>query len=282
VVWHDDLSLARWVRPTHVRHCTADFLLPTVGEIVNDSSSTADIVSFARDKLGFAVEPSQLQFLTSRAKRGIVNCCRQWGKSTVMSIKAIHRALSVPGCLVLVAAPTERQSGLFLSKIESLAYPLGLRLHGDGYNKLSVQFPNGSRVVGLPGVDANIRGFSAVSMLIIDEASRVPDAMYKALRPMLAVGDGDLWLLSTPNGRLGFFYEEFEFGGDRWERIQVDVSACVDRISTAFLEDEQASMGAAWVRQEYFCEFVDSGGTVFAREIVEAAVDDEIEALVFG
>ena len=50
-----------------------------------------------------------------------------------------------------------------------------------------------------------MRGFSAVSLLMIDEAARVDDAVYKALRPMLAVGNGDLWLMSTPLGRRGFF-----------------------------------------------------------------------------
>ena len=241
-----------------------------------------DIVAFAREKLGFVVEESQLQFLTSRAKRGIVNCCRQFGKSTVMAIKALHRALTVPGCLVLVAAPTMRQSGLFLMKVERLAERMGLRLAGDGYNDLSLLFPNGSSIVGLPGKEGNIRGFAAVSMLIIDEASRVPDSMYKALRPMLAVESGDLWLLSTPNGRLGFFFETFEFGGERWERIKVDALQCGGRISADFLEDELASMGPAWVRQEYFCEFVESGGEMFSRVVVEGAMDDEVAPLVFN
>jgi hypothetical protein len=29
--------------------------------------------------------------------------------------------------------------------------------------------------------------------------------MYKSLRPTLAVGNGDLWLMSTPYGKRGFF-----------------------------------------------------------------------------
>ena len=240
-----------------------------------------DIVAFAREKLGFVVEESQVQFLTSRAKRGVVNCCRQWGKSTVMAVKALHRALTVPGCSVLVAAPTMRQSGLFLMKVDRLAERMGMRLSGDGYNDLSLLLPNGSSIVGLPGKEGNIRGFSAVSMLIIDEASRVPDSMYKALRPMLAVEGGDLWLLSTPNGRLGFFFEAFEFGGERWERIRVDALECGGRISADFLEDELAAMGPAWVRQEYFCEFVESGGEMFSRTIVEEAMDEDVEPMVF-
>jgi hypothetical protein len=36
--------------------------------------------------------------------------------------------------------------------------------------------------------------------MLIDEAARVSDEIYKAVRPMLAVGNGDLLMMSTPNG----------------------------------------------------------------------------------
>jgi hypothetical protein len=62
-----------------------------------------------------------------------------------------------------------------------------LQVKGDGDNEMSSQFPNGSRIVGLPGSEGTIRGFSAVSLLLVDEASRVPDELYLAVRPMLAV-----------------------------------------------------------------------------------------------
>ena len=58
-----------------------------------------------------------------------------------------------------------------------------------------------------------------MSLMLIDEAARAPDELYRAMRPSLAVGDGDLWLMSTPNGRRGFFWEEWEMGGPEWERI---------------------------------------------------------------
>jgi hypothetical protein len=69
----------------------------------------------------------------------------------------------------------------------------------------------------LPGVEDTVRGFSAVSLMLIDEAAPVNDDLYKTVRPMLAVGDGDLWLMSTPNGQRGFFYNEWMDGGDRWK-----------------------------------------------------------------
>jgi hypothetical protein len=62
--------------------------------------------------------------------------------------------------------------------------------------------------VGLPGTEATVRGCSAVSMMLIDEAAQVKDDLYDAVRPMLAVSDGDLWLMSAPRGRVGFFWRE--------------------------------------------------------------------------
>ena len=50
-------------------------------------------------------------------------------------------------------------------------------------------------MLGLPHNEATVRGFSKVSLMLIDEAARVDDRMYRAMRPVLAVGNGDLWLI---------------------------------------------------------------------------------------
>lgn len=173
----------------------------------------------------------------------------------------------------MVASPTERQSGEFLSKAEALLARTGVRPRGDGKNPLSLLLQNGSRIVGLPGTEGTVRGFSSVSLMVIDEAARVPDEVYKALRPMLAVEDGDLWLLSTPAGKQGFFYENWEHGGEEWERVTVRATEC-PRIRKEFLEEERQQMGNTWFEQEYLCEFVDSGRNLFRREVVRAALED--------
>jgi hypothetical protein len=116
-----------------------------------------------------------------------------------------------------------------------------MRVRGDGHNALSIAFPNGSRIVGLPENETTIRGFSDVSLLLIDEASRVADEIYRAMRPTLVVHEGDLWLMSTPNGRRGFFWDE-------WERISVPATEC-PRISERVLAEEKATAGKRWYRQ---------------------------------
>jgi len=233
-----------------------------------------DAVEFARKQLRFEPDDRQIEVLRSHSKRGILNCTRQWGKSTIAAAKAVHRAVTREKSLVLVASPTDRQSAELIRKASEMVATLGITPRGDGDNQTSLLFPNGSRIVGLPGMEATVRGFSAVSLLLIDEASRVDDAMYKALRPMLAVGQGDLWLMSTPCGKRGFFYECWEHdAADEWFRVSVRATECA-RISAEFLEGERRAVGAQWFAQEYMGEFVDNGMEVFGRDLVERAVDD--------
>jgi Terminase large subunit, T4likevirus-type, N-terminal len=236
-----------------------------------ESGGNGDVVEFARERLGFEADAKQALVLRG-GRRGIVNCTRQWGKSTVTAVKAVHRAHSAAGSLTLVLSPSGRQSGEFLRKAEEFVRRLGIRVRGDGDNELSIAFPNGSRIVGLPGNETTVRGFSAVSLMLIDEAARVEDELYRAMRPVLAVGDGDLWLMSTPNGKQGFFWEEWDHGAEEWERISVAAPEC-GRISERFLAEERAK-GDKWYRQEYLCCFVDMDGAVFPRELIDGAFED--------
>ena len=157
---------------------------------------------------------------------------------------------------------------------------LGMPVRGDGDNEMSLLLPNRSRIVGLPGNEATVRGFSAVSLLLVDEASRVEDELYRAVRPMLIVSDGALWLMSTPFGKRGFFYETWVNGGAEWERVQVKAGEC-PRIRKELLEEERRSLGDMWYRQEYECEFVDAVSGVFDRDLVEGAITREVKPLEF-
>jgi hypothetical protein len=238
-----------------------------------------DVAEWVRRRLGLEPDADQRRVLTSLKKHGILNCTRQWGKSTITAALAVHEAWSRKESLTLVVSPSGRQSGEFVRKAEGFARRLGIQAKGDGDNEISLLFPNDSRIIGLPGNEATIRGFSAVGLLVVDEAARVSEELYKAIRPMLAVSEGKLWLMSTPHGPQGFFYEAWTRGGEEWERIRVRAEEC-PRISREFLEGERASMGERYFRQEYGCEFVDGVSGVFERDVVERAITTEFAPLV--
>src|SRR5207253_1716558 len=114
-------------------------------------------------------------------KRIVLNCTRQWGKSTMAAVLAVHRLVTRPGSTILVVGPAGRQAGETVKKTGAFLAGMGIAIRGDGVNPGSKVLPNGSRIVPLPGMEGTTRGFSAVSMLIVEEAARLPDAAYFAL-----------------------------------------------------------------------------------------------------
>ena len=227
-----------------------------------------DAARFARERLGFRPDARQSDLLRRAPRRVLLNCTRQWGKSTVTAARALHKAYFWPRSLTLVVTPGQRQSAEFMTKASAFLRELEIKKRGDGVNAVSILLPNESRIVGLPGNEATVRGFSRVSLLIVDEAARVDDDLFRAVQPMLAVGDGEQWVMSTPFGREGFFYEEWMHGSAEWERVSVTAAAC-PWIPRKHLDEVRARLGEAWYRQEYFCEFGDAEDALVSWEVLD-------------
>jgi hypothetical protein len=209
----------------------------------------------------------------------LLNCARQSGKSTMAAILALHRVSWCPSSLVLILAPAERQAKELFTKVAEAYRTLGHAIPAESYRKLGMQLANGSRIEALPGTEKTIRGFSGVDLLIVDEAARVDDGLYYAVRPMLAVSAGRLMLLSTPAGRRGVFHEEWT-NGEGWERYEIPASE-VPRIPASFLDEERASLPAFIYEQEYCCRFIDNEDQLFGYELVSSSITDEVAPL-FG
>ena len=223
-----------------------------------------DPVVFAQHYLNFDPDPWQAEFLRSKAQRIILNCSRQSGKSTSTAILALWEAIYRPKSVIVLDSPSLRQSQELMMKFSEFLSRLDTSIKLESDTKLSVQFANGSRVLALPGSEKTIRGISAVTLLILDEAALVPDPLYDAVRPMLAVSKGRLVLLSTPRGEQGFFYETWT-KSDGWQKIEVTWDQC-PRISPEFIEEEKKERGNIVVAQEYGCKFVAAGVTRIRRE----------------
>jgi len=246
--------------------------------LADDLACALDPVRLAR-RMGVEPDQWQVRMLRSPARQIILNNSRQAGKSTISSILAAHTALYEPGAPVLLLSPSLRQSTELFRKVKAGLHTLGAAsadITTD--NALSVELGNGSRILSLPGKEGTVRGFSGVRLLIVDEASRVDDALYQAVRPMLAVSGGRIVLLSTPFGKRGFFHHEWAEGSPDWERIAVTGYEC-PRIPHDWLDAERARIGAWWFDQEYLCQFKETTDQVFAYEDVQAALSTAVTPL---
>ena len=230
-------------------------------------------------EMGLDPDPWQERFLRSPAPRTLLNCSRQSGKSTVTALLAAHTALYDPGALVLLLSPTQRQSHELFRKALDAYRSIPTAIPVVQESALRLELANGSRIVSLPGKEETVRGFSGARLLAVDEAARVPDALYFAVRPMLAVSGGRLVALSTPFGTRGWWYDTWR-SDEPWERFQVPAGDC-PRISPEFLEEERRAMGEWWFAQEYDREFLDAETQPFGSEDVERAFEEEVEPWEF-
>jgi hypothetical protein len=239
-----------------------------------------DPVQLWRDIYHTEPDPWQAEVLRSDHPRVILNATRQGGKSTVVACKALHLGLFVPKSLILVVSRSLRQSSEFGKKLFDSYRELGRPVSADSESKLVLELRNRSRIICLPGADeGNIRGYSGVSCLIIDEASRCPDALFIACKPMVSVSGGSIFLLSTPFGKRGFYHTTW-VESEGWQKFEVKASQC-PRLSPAFLQKERRDLGPRWYGQEYDCQFVEAVGQVFSNAAIDAAFQDDIAPL-FG
>jgi hypothetical protein len=98
----------------------------------------------------------------------------------------------------------------------------------------------------------------------------------------LIATQGKQVLLSTPRGKRGFFHEIWH-GAEDWQRMMVR-SDEVGRIRPADLEVFRATMPEQFFQQEFFCEWLDTEGSLFSYGDIQAALEagESIEALEMG
>jgi hypothetical protein len=243
-------------------------------ELKEDLRCALDRAEFARS-VGFHPDKWQEEALRSNAPRQLYNASRQSGKSTVAAALAVHTALYEPGSLSLLLSPTLRQSQELFKKAIAVYREAERPVPPESETALTLTLESGSRIVSLPGKEHAVRGFSAVRLLVVDEAARVRDDLYASVRPMLAVSAGRLVALSTPFGRRSWWYEAWR-SEEAWERYEVPATD-VPRISSAFLEEERRTLGEWWFEQEYMCRFLDAETQAFCHEDIDRTFEEEVE-----
>ena len=237
-------------------------------------------VEFAMS-VGIDPDAWQIEVLASDHPRKILCCGRQTGKSTVAAILAIHKALTQPGSTVLVVAPGERQAKLLFSKALSLYRQAGYPLPTHSERRTGLELSNGSVIEALPVVERTTRGYS-VDLLLVDEAAAVPDMDYPGILAALIATQGEQVLLSTPRGKRGFFWELWH-SDDDWQRVMVR-SDEVARIRDEDLEVFRRTMPEQFFRQEFYCEWLETEGSLFSYDDIEAALaaGEDVAAIEIG
>ena len=243
----------------------------------DDLAYSLDPVLWAREVLGYHPDPWQADLLRIRSRKIILNCSRQSGKSTTCAALGLHESIYRRPSFGLVIAPSQDQSAELMMKFDE--FRSAVELPSDYLStdtKLAVKFANGNRFVARPGSEKTARSFSAVTLLLEDEAARVSDALYNSVRPMLAVSNGRHILMSTPFGKQNHFFKIWDQERDIWQWFEIPAEQC-PRITKEFLEEEKRTN--PWFEQEYNCVFMDTEGAIFSSDLFRSLANPAISAL---
>ena len=208
---------------------------------------------------------------TTNNRRVCVVTSRQAGKTTTAVCLILHYILFNDHKLVALLANKGDAAREILDRIKTAyeALPKWLQQGVIEWNKGSVEFENGSKIIAAATSSSAIRGKS-VSFLYIDETAFVEnwDEFFASVFPTISSGTSTKILLtSTPNG-LNHFYKTCEgakAGKNGYEFVQVLWTDVPGR-DEKWREETLAAMDFDTEKfaQEMECEFLGSSGTLIS------------------
>ena len=198
---------------------------------------------------------------------------RQTGKTTCAAIYLTWFAMFNPDQTILIAAHKYTGAQEIMQRVRYVyeCCPDHIRAGVVSYNKGSIEFENGSRIVSATTTDNTGRGMS-ISLLYCDEfafvAPNIAEEFWTSISPTLATG-GRAIITSTPNSDEDTFAtiwkqaeqkfddhgNEQELGINGFHSFTVQWDEHPDR-DEEWREAEMGRIGEERFRREYQCEFL--------------------------
>lgn len=232
---------------------------------------------FGQSVLGARFDAWQASYMDAACScsRFAIAACRQSGKSTVTGLFVAWCLLFIPNFQCLVASRSLRQAAHYLTAVRHAVLSVIPREAMISLNRLSMELPNGSQIISIPCAQPDAgRGFSP-HLVVLDEAAFAPEPLFRAISPSLGATDGALHMLSSPNGRQGYFFEAFEGNAtDVFRTLRVSHREC-PRITAEFLAAERIALGELYFRQEYDAEFITPYGAFFGFSAIRNLEEGE-------
>lgn len=197
----------------------------------------------------------------------VVNCSRQLGKSIGCEVLMITALFSIKYRFNAWLSPTFRQAKKVYKEL--------LNVIPDKYIKtanstdLIIQLVNGNTLQFFSGESIeSMRGFTVNGLLIIDECAffKNTDWFSEVVLPTLKNAKyKKVFLISTPNGKSGTFYEYYLLAKNKTDKMKLIEYTIYDDpfITKEEIELLKKRTPSLIFQQEYEAKFLDSAITVF-------------------
>ncbi len=225
---------------------------------------------------------------TARFKLGMWT--RQGGKSFGTSLEAVDNCCEKRTKWVLLSAG-ERQSKELMQKVQMHSRAYGkacevleedFTIEDKKFKQLEVNFPNKSKIIGLPANPSTARGHTA--HILLDEFAfhKNTRQIWTSLFPTVTRGF-NIRIISTPQGRKNKFYELHN--NPKYSKHKVTIYDAIaqglilknDDGTPCTPEELRLALGddEAW-EQEYMCAFVDEATAFLSYDLISSVEDQSI------
>lgn len=199
----------------------------------------------------------------------VVKAKRQCGKSVAMEALLISASLKRSNSFSLFVSPVIQQARKVFQDVQRIAYQL---ITNANASVLEITFCNGSVIkFGSSQQADSLRGFTVknTGVLIIDEAAFCSDdVFYQILVPTTNVFRSDIFIVSTPKFKQGFFFNLYLKGLESDGKVlSVDWNTydTSKYLPNETLEIYRQQMPRLAFQSEFLAEFIDGDGAVFTN-----------------
>lgn len=211
----------------------------------------------------------------------IVKAPRQSSKTSSIGAFLLHHALFNTDKTILIFANKADTSREILNKIviglENL--PFFLQPGVNSFNKGSIDFDNGSRILTFATTSTSARSYSG-SLVYLDEFAWVDNDIefYMSVYPVISSGEtSKVVISSTPNG-LNLFYKiwnDAKHHNNDFIPIEINWWNVPGR-DTEWKEKTIKNTSERQFNQEFECKFLGSSGTLIPAEVLERLTYQEL------
>jgi len=218
--------------------------------------------------------PYQLEFIKiipqDRNGRFLINKSRQIGVTElILRVLAYHCFFKYKGGRIIIIAGTrEKTVAKLMKRFKQLFQNISPTIL-ESKNGLKIKLKNGTEIEALPSNSDAIRGDTKIKAIFVDEAAHFnlqdDSVVLNAIEPLVFTNNADLFLVSTPNGRRGFFYDLW-MSENEYHKKQWDYTCAAGFIYDLDKIQQELQRKDVDVDQEYRCQFTSTRTSIFGSD----------------
>ena len=221
------------------------------------------------------------QACTDKHMKFHVNKSRQIGLTEIVLriIQYLGFTKYAGGRIMIIAGTREKTTKKVMDRLK-LLFQNTPELLVPNTSSMNIEMTNGTQFEGFPSNSDAIRGDTKIRAIVVDEAAHFnltdDSVVMNAIEPIVLTNKSDLYLVSTPRGQRGFFYD-IGIGENDFKKLQYDYTCAIGWIYSKEDMEQELKRSDLDVDQEYRCQYTSSRSSIFGVISDEATEEYEAE-----